>query len=133
MLAARCLVAIVAAAPVGETGSPTGMNPVDYVIANPTSHSEAKRNHRGEYFEMYGPPRTSQYSGVVWDNQITPLPAGIVARFNDKVMAITGMEVAMTAPEWDGVSEMAKDFIRLALTKNQLQRPTCQRRQGAAA
>ena len=110
MLAARCLVAIVAAAPVGETGSPTGMNPVDYVIANPTSHSEAKRNHRGEYFEMYGPPRTSQYSGVVWDNQITPLPAGIVARFNDKVMAITGMEVDIVHHAADGSDSSVSCF-----------------------
>ena len=66
-------------------------------IANPSPGHTNLREHRGEFFEMLGPVKTSQYSEVNWASGTTSLPEDIVQRFDGKVIAITGYEgVAQT-------------------------------------
>ncbi len=70
------------------------------------------RTFRGEFFEVLGPISTSQfvpavsffppsygltlvsrYAEVFWRSQTVSLPPEIVARFDNSVMAITGLEI----------------------------------------
>jgi hypothetical protein len=104
------LTVVLAASHANGDQPPAPMNNVDYLIANPAIAGDTKRSHRGEYFEFYGPPRTSHYSEVVWDNQVTPLPADIVKRFDDKVMAIIGLEVDIIRKSADGSDSSVSCF-----------------------
>ena len=45
---------------------------------------------RGESFDVLGPEAETHYGEVHWRPELTPLPADIVKRFDDKVMAVTG-------------------------------------------
>jgi len=62
-----------------------------------------------EYFELYGPSTTTQYSEVYWQPQAVPLPADIVSRFAGRVMGVTGYEVdivrTVLAPNGTVISE----------------------------
>eukprot|EP00966_Prymnesium_polylepis_P133380 3082887-Prymnesium_polylepis.1 len=47
-----------------------------------------------EYFEVFSPPIRSRYSEVVWKVlEPVPLPAAVVSKYNNSVMAVTGWEV----------------------------------------
>jgi len=47
-----------------------------------------------EFFDVWGPEIATHYGEVFWtDQRSNPLPAHIVERFKDKVMAITGYEM----------------------------------------
>jgi hypothetical protein len=65
------------------------MNNVTYVIANPADPAYRPTFH-GEHFEFLSPPITTRYSEVFWTSQPQPLPAHIIKRFENRVMAITG-------------------------------------------
>jgi hypothetical protein len=80
------------------------MNPHGYTIANPLTPGVVPP-YRGEYFEVLGPLETSRYSEVVWNSQTTPLPADIVARYDNRVMAVTGYEVDIVRARADGSEE----------------------------
>merc|ERR1719478_558922 len=82
--------------------TPMPMNPVNYTIANPASPRDAIRAYRGEFFEVYGPPRSNRYSEVNWNGQYVSLPPDIVQRFDGKVMAITGYEVNIVRQHGNG-------------------------------
>ena len=81
------------------------MNPHPYLIANPRTADARAREFRGEYFDVYGPNVTTHYSEVSWFSQPVPLPADIVARFDNKVMAVTGYEVDATRMLPNGTEE----------------------------
>ena len=69
---------------------------VNYTVANPVSGWHKRYSFRGDYFEVDSPNITSKYSQVVWPAgglPIVPLPADVVARFDGKVIYITGWEV----------------------------------------
>ena len=69
---------------------------VNYTVANPVSGWRKRYSFRGDYFEVDSPKITSQYSQVVWPAgglPNVPLPADVVARFDGKVIYITGWEV----------------------------------------
>ena len=70
----------------------TPLNPHPYSIANPAPGFSPIQTYRGEFFEV-ADDRTSRYSEVSWHSVPVGLPADIVARFDGKVMAITGYEV----------------------------------------
>jgi len=70
------------------------MNNRTYTLANPLAAGfDAGALFRGESFEMYGNWQTTTYAEVDWHADPVPMPADIVARFDGKVMAITGYEV----------------------------------------
>ena len=80
------------------------MNPHGYTIANPLTPGVVPP-YRGEYFEVLGPLETSRYSEVVWRLQMSQLPADIVARYDNRVMAVTGYEVDIVRARADGSEE----------------------------
>ena len=87
------LLALALACPTWATWA-NNMNPQNYTIANPVvSKTPVSMPFHGEYFELLGPESTTRYSEVLWHTQPLDLPAEIVARFDGKVMAVTGMEV----------------------------------------
>ena len=80
---------------------------IPYEISNPPGSNPSWRGQPGSYstnfnenvdgevehFDVYGEVRT-KYSQVYWTrNAPIPLPQALVARFDGKVMAITGYEV----------------------------------------
>ena len=75
-----------------------------YTIANPLSGIPASKPavHRGEYFELLGPAKEGHYGDVNWHPETMPLPADIVARFDGKPMAVTGMESDIVTVNADG-------------------------------
>ena len=81
------------------------MNPHPYLIANPRTPDAMVREFRGEFFDVYGPNVTTRYSEVSWFSQPVALPADIVRRFDNKVMAVTGYEVDATRVLSDGTEE----------------------------
>jgi len=101
---ASAAVALVCGVAVAEGGQ-TNMNPVDYVIANPATPGAAVRNFRGEFFEFYGNVKTTRYSEVHWSSSTVQLPKEIVARFDGKVMAITGIETDIVRKVANGSDE----------------------------
>jgi hypothetical protein len=75
-----------------------------YTIANPTPKTPASMPFYGDYFEILGPETTTSYSQVYWKSQPIDLPPDIVAKFDGKVMAVTGMEVDIVRTNEDGVT-----------------------------
>ena len=63
------------------------MNLGRYTLANADA---SKVVFRGEHFEVLGPVNPGHYGEVHWRPQSTPLPADIVARFDGRVLAVTG-------------------------------------------
>ena len=67
------------------------MNRGRYHLANPLDPAADGAEHfRGESFDVLGPEAETHYGEVHWRPELTPLPADIVKRFDDKVMAVTG-------------------------------------------
>lgn len=82
------------------------LNPAaDYFIANPQP-GHAARGFTGEYFEVDAPSFSSRYGEVVWDMlPDVQLPKELVARFDGKVMSVTGHEVNVLRKAADGKEE----------------------------
>ena len=74
----------------------------EYTIANPRPGHSKSAAHRGEFFELLGPPKTGHYGDVNWHPETMQLPPEIIARFDNKVMAVTGMESDIVYVNADG-------------------------------
>lgn len=81
------------------------MNKLEYTIANAPPGQEV-RGFRGEYFDILSPVIKYRYSEVFWVMQVcknwcvcfqsqeaVPIPSDIVARYNNSVMAVTGLNL----------------------------------------
>lgn len=79
------------------------MNNLTYTVANAAHPHNAAFGFRGEHFEVMSPPIRSRYAGVVW-RVLAPvaLPADIIARYNNSVMAFTGFEVDVVRKSMHG-------------------------------
>jgi hypothetical protein len=87
------------------------MNSIQYTIANPTNTTpKPSLPFYGEYFEVLGPEVTTKYSQVYWKSQPVELPADIVDRFDEKIMAVTGMEVDIVRTMPDGSTKSAPSY-----------------------
>lgn len=78
----------------------------EYTIANPNPASGVVWNseYQQEFFDVYTPNISTQYSECFWTMiGPVPLPDAIVKRFDEKVMAITGYEVDQVFTSPDGV------------------------------
>jgi hypothetical protein len=75
-----------------------------YTIANPRPGvpPEQPAKHRGEYFELLGPPKSGHYGDVNWHPETMQLPADLIKRFDGQVMAVTGMESDIVTVNPDG-------------------------------
>ena len=100
----RSALAALLFAPVAHAAGPSGpMNKGgDYTIANPKPGHPKAAQHRGEFFELLGPAKTGHYGDVNWHPETMALPPEIVARFDGKVMAVTGMESDIVYVNADG-------------------------------
>ena len=83
------------ASTVSGANTPPNMNGNYTISTGVGTFSTAHHDYEGgvESFTLYSPPIKSRYSMVYWTMQeAVPLPADIVARFDGKVMAVTGYE-----------------------------------------
>ena len=71
--------------------------------------SDKPLEHRGEYFDVTTTPTPLRYGDVNNNVKSTPLPADVAARFNGKVMAITG---------WESNTEQATVVMQHAFTSD---------------
>ena len=72
------------------------LNPVEYAIANALPGHSIRDFGDAEFFEVDSPSWKSRYGSVFWD--VLPsvnLSAALVARFDGRVLAVTGFEVAV--------------------------------------
>eukprot|EP01063_Lacrimia_lanifica_P024022 TRINITY_DN31_c0_g1_i1.p2 TRINITY_DN31_c0_g1~~TRINITY_DN31_c0_g1_i1.p2 ORF type:complete len:710 (+),score=265.41 TRINITY_DN31_c0_g1_i1:61-2190(+) len=94
---AACSVLLGAAA-----AASTNMNG-EYLIGNPAATGTYSTEYTDESFTVYSEPISARYSQTYWTMQPNiPLPDDIVAKFNGKVMAITGYEVDQVFRNEDG-------------------------------
>ena len=69
------------------------LHPKEYKISN-AQEGRYSTEYKEEFFDVYSPPLKSEYAQVIWRMMPSvPLPPEIVARFQNKTMAIRGYEV----------------------------------------
>ena len=118
LAALLALLALAASAPTTRVSG--NMNGFPYAIANPhpnglwTGEYLTLDPSAGasplEYFDVYSPPITTRYAQVFWTAlDEVPLPADVVARFQNKTMAIRGYECnqVMKGAAADGKGDIA--------------------------
>mmetsp|Transcript_163367 Transcript_163367/g.523795 ORF Transcript_163367/g.523795 Transcript_163367/m.523795 type:complete len:332 (+) Transcript_163367:48-1043(+) len=87
--------------------------PATYPIANGLRGPNQQASYRGEYFDVYSKPIRTRYGDVVNvfnyeknASTMVPLPPEIVARFQGKVMAITGFETNIVEIDAHGIEKL---------------------------
>jgi hypothetical protein len=100
------LIIIVATA----TATTPTMNSIPYIISNPTPTTPTTIPFHGEFFEVNGPETITKYSQVYWKSQPVELPEHIISRFDNKVMAVTGMEVNIVRTNANGTISSAPAY-----------------------